>query len=143
MLTPFHLLGSCGNKAAQQLTVHRGLALIAIYPVASPDKKRKEMKMRIPNQSCGATRSSFTASAPARKGMTPQLWSWENRFPGLKQRRLGPLLPPSPSCDLDCGGERADCFRLGGSRDDCNNEHRHCLMECFFSGAGRIGAFIA
>jgi hypothetical protein len=34
------------------------------------------------------------------------------------------------SCELACGAERADCFREGGSKAQCNSAHDLCSTAC-------------
>ena len=37
------------------------------------------------------------------------------------------------SCELACGEGRADCFRKGGSAEECNLNDMMCNMNCFFN----------
>ena len=79
------------------------------------------------------------ATASLNRRVTPQLWSWKNRFPEFEM--MDRIAVP-PSCDLHCGAKRSDCFRGGGSTEVCNRDYSHCLMECFFAGGGRSGGYI-
>lgn len=37
------------------------------------------------------------------------------------------------SCELGCGEGRADCFRNGGTKEECNLNDMMCHMNCFFN----------
>lgn len=47
---------------------------------------------------------------------------------------MRPWSESSPArCNLACGEERVDCFREGGSTQQCDQAHRQCLWDCFFA----------
>jgi hypothetical protein len=78
-------------------------------------------------------------SSTINPSVMPQLWSWRHRLPYVAEELLpGYRFPfPSPaSCDLACGEARSECYRRGGSREECDEAHSDCLMGCFFATPG-------
>ena len=66
----------------------------------------------------------------------PSRFSWINLgLEWVDPRLLVEYPGPSPaSCDLSCGEERADCFREGGTRTECDQAFQQCLWDCSFGG---------
>ena len=99
--------------------------------------------MKIPSQSLGVRRITTVPSSATTTGVRAQTWDPVNLlgrevanalFPGLY---LSPTLPQS--CGLACGVERFDCHRTGEfSKKECDSQHGHCLMGCFFSMSGGL-----
>jgi hypothetical protein len=86
-------------------------------------------------------RPSGTAHAGGGARVVPSRFSWINLGLEFVDPRLSIEDPgPSPAdCELDCGEQRADCFREGGTRAECDQAQQECLWDCFF-GDGEVVA---
>ena len=99
--------------------------------------------MRLPSQSAGVNRNALDCMGDKGQAVryshsvVPQLYDYY-KITGLLNLRL--LVKPSPpSCDLSCGEKRADCYRMGGSRTQCDQKGRQCLWDCtFFNRVGSL-----
>ena len=91
--------------------------------------------MKLPDQSIGISRQAI--ATPVQACIVPSRFSWINvGLPELAWgywRGLLDLGPSPASCDLDCGEERSDCFREGGSRRECDEGYDECRWGCFFN----------
>jgi hypothetical protein len=112
--------------------------------------------MRLPayaaEASVGRTRHYYRASGSTDMGsrtnvLLPSRFSWINLgfadimgygMPGMTlDEILADLGVGQGSCLLGCGELRADCFREGGTREECDEADRECTWDCFV-GSGEI-----